>query len=230
MAESTLLQITPDGNAPDSLITETLAGQPAILSTQIADKFKKKHKNILRDIEQIKAQVPEIFYRLNFEPSFREAESGNGTIRKFPVYLLTRDAFCLLVMGFTGKAAMQWKIRYIEAFNALEQAALARGVELAREAGYMQGREEALSLPQIQVIQKEAYLNGLREGQKYRAARDGLQMLKKISHYRRLGLTCREIGKILGISKSSVAAKIKVGRNLACGLAQNGQQSLPGVM
>lgn len=42
--------------------------------------------------------------------------------RKDRAYLLTRDGFSLLVMGFTGAAAVRWKIRYIEAFNALEAA------------------------------------------------------------------------------------------------------------
>jgi len=38
---------------------------------------------------------------------------------------MTRDGFTLIVMGFTGKEAMAWKLRYIEAFNAME-AELAR--------------------------------------------------------------------------------------------------------
>ena len=38
-------------------------------------------------------------------------------------YWLTRDGFSLLVMGFTGPAALHWKLLwYIEAFNKMEQA------------------------------------------------------------------------------------------------------------
>ena len=37
-------------------------------------------------------------------------------------YLLTRDGFSLLVMGFTGARALEWKLKYIEAFNQMEQA------------------------------------------------------------------------------------------------------------
>ena len=40
-------------------------------------------------------------------------------------------------MGLTGKAAIIWKLSYIEAFNALERAALENQAELAREAGYL---------------------------------------------------------------------------------------------
>ncbi|NBJ37213.1 Rha family transcriptional regulator [Serratia fonticola] len=37
-----------------------------------------------------------------------------------PYYELTRDAFVLIVMGFTGKKAIQWKIAYISAFNKMQ--------------------------------------------------------------------------------------------------------------
>ena len=37
-----------------------------------------------------------------------------------PAFLMTRDGFALLAMGFTGKRALHWKLKYIEAFNAME--------------------------------------------------------------------------------------------------------------
>jgi hypothetical protein len=33
---------------------------------------------------------------------------------------MNRDGFSLLVMGFTGKKALEWKLKYIEAFNKME--------------------------------------------------------------------------------------------------------------
>lgn len=41
--------------------------------------------------------------------------------KQYPEYLMNRDGFSLLVMGFTGKEALNWKIRYIEEFNRMEQ-------------------------------------------------------------------------------------------------------------
>lgn len=41
---------------------------------------------------------------------------------EYTEYLLTRDGFSLLVMGFTGSRALEWKLKYIEAFNKMEQA------------------------------------------------------------------------------------------------------------
>ena len=43
------------------------------------------------------------------------------------MYLMNRDGFSLLAMGFTGKEAVEWKLKYIEAFNAMEQQLPAGG-------------------------------------------------------------------------------------------------------
>ena len=51
-----------------------------------------------------------------------ESEYTTERGRKYKEYLLTRDGFSLLVMGFTGSRALEWKLKYIEAFNKMEQA------------------------------------------------------------------------------------------------------------
>lgn len=122
---------------------------PVVSSLDIARHFQKKHKNVLRDIQQMKSILPKKFVELNFEPMLTNVAIGNGAIRKDPAYSLTRDAFSLLVMGFTGAAAIRWKLRYIEAFNALEHTALQSLTELAREAGYQQGLDYANSAPAL---------------------------------------------------------------------------------
>ena len=94
-------------------------GHPVVSSLSIAEHFGKEHKNVLRDIKSL--EIPEEFNALNFE--LVEYADAKGESR--PAYNLTRDGFTILVMGFTGKAAMQWKIRYIEAFNAMERELVA---------------------------------------------------------------------------------------------------------
>jgi Rha family phage regulatory protein len=37
------------------------------------------------------------------------------------MYLMTRDGFSFLVIGFEGKRAAHWKQMYIKAFKAMEQ-------------------------------------------------------------------------------------------------------------
>ncbi|WP_320008449.1 Rha family transcriptional regulator [Maridesulfovibrio sp.] len=89
-------------------------GRPIVSSLSIAEHFGKQHKDVLRKIEHL--EIPEEFNERNFAPV--DYKDAKGESR--PAYNLTRDGFHILVMGFTGKAAMQWKIRYIEAFNAME--------------------------------------------------------------------------------------------------------------
>ena len=48
-----------------------------------------------------------------------EYKDGKGELR--PEYLLTRDGFTLLAMGFTGAKALTFKVAYINAFNHMEQ-------------------------------------------------------------------------------------------------------------
>ena len=86
-------------------------------SLNVASVFGKAHKNVLRDIEQLTDNCPETFAGLNFEPSEYEDSTG----RKLPMYLLTRDGLTLLIMGYTGQKAMQFKLAYMEAFNAMEK-------------------------------------------------------------------------------------------------------------
>lgn len=52
---------------------------------------------------------------------------------------MTRDGFSLLVMGFTGNRALEWKLKYIEAFNHMEaelnspERIMARALKIAEE-------------------------------------------------------------------------------------------------
>ena len=90
-------------------------GQKAfVTSLDIANRFQKQHKNVIRDIENLSCTME--FLQLNFEPvAYRD---GKGEMR--PSYNIKRDGFVFLCMGFTGPQAALWKERYIEAFNLME--------------------------------------------------------------------------------------------------------------
>ena len=92
----------------------------SVTSLQVAESFEKEHKNVLRDIEAILPQVPEKFVKLNFELYEYPIETGIGT-RTAKAYLLSKDAFTLLTMGYTGEKAMAFKIAYIARFNEMEE-------------------------------------------------------------------------------------------------------------
>lgn len=86
-----------------------------VSSRQLADNFGKEHKNVLRDIENIKVSLG-----INFELYFYESTYVASNGKTNPEYLMNRDGFTLLAMGFTGAKALEWKLKYIAAFNAME--------------------------------------------------------------------------------------------------------------
>ncbi len=89
-------------------------------SLYVAQFFEKEHKNVLRDIARIidpTSGLSEEFARLNFEPS----SYTNSQNKKQPCYMMTRDGFTMLVMGYTGQKAMKFKELYIRRFNEMEQ-------------------------------------------------------------------------------------------------------------
>lgn len=98
-------------------ILSIVEGVPVVSSLKVADHFGKQHKHVLEAVQRIVQDTPEDFT----EPNFRPSEYLDQTGRKLPAYNLTRDGFTLLCMGFTGKKALAWKLRYIEAFNAMEK-------------------------------------------------------------------------------------------------------------
>lgn len=97
-----------------NLITLDTSGQPVASSRDIAEHFGKEHKNVLQSIENLTAEnsaLTQMFFKTSYT---------SGTGKAYPMYLMNRDGFTLLAMGFTGKAALEWKLKYIEAFNAME--------------------------------------------------------------------------------------------------------------
>lgn len=85
----------------------------------VAEKFNKRHKDVLRAVYSL--DVSRDFTERNFAPREEIRRHRTGATRKIWVEM-TRDGFSLLVMGFTGRAAMGWKIKFLEAFNAMEAA------------------------------------------------------------------------------------------------------------
>ncbi|SDJ63679.1 Rha family transcriptional regulator [Alkalibacterium thalassium] len=88
-------------------------------SLYVAEFFDKEHKNVLRDIARITdptSGLSEKFAWLNFEPSSYISSQN----KKQPCYMMTRDGFTMLVMGYTGQKAMRFKELYIKRFNEME--------------------------------------------------------------------------------------------------------------
>ena len=88
-------------------------------SLQVAQEFGKEHKNVLADIRNLDCSTE--FYALNFQQIRRTVDLGNGRTRKDPIFLMTRDGFVFLTMGYRGKKAAAIKEAYIKRFNDMEQ-------------------------------------------------------------------------------------------------------------
>lgn len=96
----------------------------------VAELFEKNHKEVLRDIRKITdplSGLSEEFRQRNFVPS----SYRNQQNKKQPCYYLTRDGFTMLVMGYTGQKAMQFKELYIKRFNEMES--MIKSLVMARQ-------------------------------------------------------------------------------------------------
>lgn len=85
-------------------------------SLQVAKKFGKRHADVIRTIENLIKNDSTQNCVQCFKQVFYKDESG----KKNKKYLMNRDGFTFLVMGFTGKKANEWKWQYIKAFNQME--------------------------------------------------------------------------------------------------------------
>ena len=100
------------------IVLSMQSGEPVASSLQIAESFEKRHDHVMRGIEDILRGLPKngdtpMFYKTEY------THEQNG--QTYPMYLMNRDGFSLLAMGFTGKAALEWKLKYIAAFNEMEK-------------------------------------------------------------------------------------------------------------
>ena len=121
---------------------EVADGQIWTTSLQIADVFEKRHDHIIAKIREL----PQDEFTA---PNFWVSEYADSTGRKLPMYKMTRDGFSLLVMGFTGERAYQWKVKFIKAFNLMEQ-------KLKNPFNVPRNYKEALELAIAQVDKIEA--------------------------------------------------------------------------
>ena len=118
-------------------LVEKRRGQALTTSLKVAEYFKKRHDIVLRAIEIAKSNLRKI---VDVEKAIIPTTYVDVKGEKRPMYLLNRDGFMLVVMGFTGEKAMELKWNYIQAFNAMEQALKSEWQRL-RRTGIDEGRK-----------------------------------------------------------------------------------------
>ncbi len=155
------------------------SGQVLADSLTIATAFGKQHKHVIRDIEVLIANMKVLE---EIEDSSTLSKFGQGysdqQIQRFfieskyyhpknkqehKMYLMTRDGFSLLVMGFTGQKALEWKLKYIEAFNYIEESLMKVGklsIADSREWELLKGSARSI------LMLKDKIQNDMREIEK----------------------------------------------------------------
>ena len=90
--------------------------QAVTTSLKVAERFSKAHRNVLASIKKRTAENSAV------KNMFAESTYVNKRGQEQPMYYMNRDGFTILAMGFTGEAALQFKLMYIDAFNKMENA------------------------------------------------------------------------------------------------------------
>lgn len=89
--------------------------QVVTTSLKVAEIFEKEHKNVMQSIKNLTAENSAV------KKMFVEDSYLNSRNQQQPMYYMNRDGFTLLAMGFTGSKAMEFKLKYIDAFNRMEE-------------------------------------------------------------------------------------------------------------
>ena len=123
-------------------------------SLLVAEKFGKEHNKVIRDIQN-----------LSCSDEFRAANFGVSSYislqnKELPMYVMTKDGFSFLVMGYTGVKAGMFKEEYIKAFNKMEETIKNGGFNVPksfREALLLAAeQQEVIENQQRQIEEKNA--------------------------------------------------------------------------
>ena len=122
--------------------------EPVCSSLQVAEKFGKRHTHVIERIEKI----IENDSTENSAQCFKASIYKDSTGKSNKMYVMNRDGFTFLVMGFTGKKANEWKWQYIKAFNQMEKFILERQTQAwidSRKAGKLTRKAETDTIKKL---------------------------------------------------------------------------------
>jgi anti-repressor protein len=143
----------------EELVFKSAKGNPVTTSLLVAKKFEKNHKDVIRAIKnliQSAQNCAHFFYPTTYKDSM-------GRLQE--MYIMNRDGFTLLVMGFTGPEALQFKLDFIVAFNEMEKQLKSLAIlpnfnnpdEAARAWADAEEKSHSIVLRDIQVLIKKSY-------------------------------------------------------------------------
>lgn len=174
-------------------------------SLQVAEKFGKIHRDVMRSIDALIAQncaVAEMFFK-------DEYKAKNG--HTYKMAYMNRDGFSLLIMGFTGTKALEWKLKYIEAFNKMESMLYERRTvtwQETRQIGKLTRRSETDTIKQLVEYAKV-------QGSQHA---DKLYMIYSKLANKYAGITNRDLATVMQLNRLSMIEGIIV-NVIAAGIA-----------
>lgn len=131
------------------VVYKTDRGTPVTDSLKVAEVFGKQHKNIMQAVRNILGSAENsAHHHWFYESTYLDAQG-----KPRPMFVMNRDGFSLLAMGLTGAKAMQFKVGFIEQFNAMEK--VVRQVMQTTTPAIPQTFAEALRLAASQAEQIE---------------------------------------------------------------------------
>ena len=168
-------------------------------SAAVAEAFGRRHDHVVRDIRNLLGVLPK-----DHLPKFGEmvfdAQIGSGAIRQVAGFWMNRDGFALLAMGFTGRKALEFKLAYIDAFNAMESQLHAGNADAQRELSRL--RAELVA---------------------------GNPVYSRLARYHAAGLNSAEIGTLMDMHRTTVGVHLRKMAHLGLidYTAKRGRPALP---
>lgn len=177
--------------------------EPMCTSLDVASNFGKRHDKLLSEIERKYSDligygcVQNGGHPFFIKSEYRHPQNG----QTYPIYYINRDGFSLLVMGFTGKKALEWKWKYIEAFNLMERTLIEKSTTL-----WLQTRE------QTKIGRKEE-TNAIQKFVEYAKESGSLKGDMCYKHFSSLankvaGISDRDLASVLQLSNLLVIERI----------------------
>lgn len=108
---------------PETLLCSIEDEQVFTTSLKVAEYFGKNHQHVMRQIRALEKQISLSNFGQSNEFSLRnfaQSDYKNARGKSYPMFKISHDGFALLAMGFTGQKALEWKIKFLNAFREME--------------------------------------------------------------------------------------------------------------
>ena len=115
-----------------------------VTSLDVAETFEKNHRDVMESIRNIGEAISTAEFSALFYLDSYKASNGKTN----PMYLMTRDGFTLLAMGYNGDKAMKFKLAYIKQFNEMEKVLIGKQKEREKGIAVRQALTNALQQSQ----------------------------------------------------------------------------------